>query len=460
VTSFAVRLYLRIIPELCDLSIFLTAENGRFILPCFCDILPFLSSLFSDKIIFSRIFLRSNLLNSKMQLSFSAPERNAISSYAAQLLQQRFSRRTMLGGLVLLAGAGSAGCASLPGQTSTSVSAAPTLSPTPTPTLSPTPTPAPTLGTMLYTYHDAGRVNAVAWAPDGQRLASGSQEASTVQIWDALTGANMVTHHGYEDSGMTVTWAPDGRRLASGDSKVHFGVDFVEIWDAATGNAIKTYSPHTNSSAPGPVNGLSWSPDGKYLAAANFDYTVRVWDLATDKLRFFYSDPNGYLMTCITWSPDSKYIAFGNDDNGTHDVKVQVWNVASQSRVAICTGHTLPIETVAWSPNGEYLASGSIDKTVRVWHATTASQVLTYTGHDNQQNLSSTVLSVAWSPDSRHIASAGQDTTVQIWEALSGKQVYTYHGHHANVYAALWSPNGQSIASGGDDGTVQVWQAV
>ena len=104
--------------------------------------------------------------------------------------------------------------------------------------------------------------------------------------------------------------------------------------------------------------------------------------------------------------------------------------------------------------------SGSIYKTVRVWHATTASPVLTYTGHDNHQNLSSTVLSVTWSPDSKHIASAGQDVTVQIWEALSGKRISTYRGYNANVYAALWSLNSQYIASGGDDGTVQVWQAV
>jgi WD40 repeat protein len=187
---------------------------------------------------------------------------------------------------------------------------------------------------------------------------------------------------------------------------------------------------------------------------------VRVWDLATNTLPFFYRDPNGYLLTCLTWSPDSKFIAFGNDDNGTHDVKVQVWNVASQSRVAICRGHTLPVETVAWSPNGDYLASGSIDKTVRVWHATTANPVLTYTGHDTHQNLSSTVLSVAWSPDSKHIASAGQDATVQIWDALSGQRISTYRGHNADVYAAVWSPNGQSLASGGDDGTDQVWQAV
>src|ERR1700730_16928538 len=115
-------------------SLFTSSLKGS-ILPCFCDISPFLSSLFSDTIIFRRIFLRRDSLNSKMQLSFSAQERNAIPGYPTQLLQQRFSRRTMLSGLVILAGAGIAGCASLPDQTSTSASATPTA----TPTLPPTP---------------------------------------------------------------------------------------------------------------------------------------------------------------------------------------------------------------------------------------------------------------------------------------------------------------------------------
>lgn len=226
--------------------------------------------------------------------AFSSTECVSISS------QQRFSRRAMLGGLAVAAGVGMASCGLPSGQAQTPISAPPTA----TSTVSPTPTPSPVLthqlGTTLYTYRGhASRVNAVAWAPDGQRVASGSQLDSTVQVWDALTGANVVTHRVYEDSGATVTWAPDGKRIASGDSKVHFGLDFVDIWDASSGQSIKTFQAHTRSPAPGPVNGLSWSPDGKYLAAANQDYTVRVWEIATGNIHFFYSDPHGYLMNCI-----------------------------------------------------------------------------------------------------------------------------------------------------------------
>ena len=336
-------------------------------------------------------------MNSKSQRSFSTPARTALSGLPGILLQQRVSRRTMLGGLALLAGAGMAGCDLFSSQASTSPSAASTLPPTPTPR--PTPTPIPVQGTTLYTYvRHEGRVNAVVWSPNGQRIASGSLEDTTVQIWDALTGENSVAHQFYADDGATVVWSPDGQRLASGDSNVKFGPDFVAIWDASTGEDLKMYDSHAQSPVEASVNGLSWSPDGSSLASASDDYTVHVWNVTNDSLRFLYRDPNGFLLTCVTWSPDSKYIAFGNDNNGDGEVRVQVWDVAAQSHVASGLGHTQPIESVAWSPDGKYIATGSIDKTVRVWHAPTASPVVTYSGHDNHQDLSSTVISVPGRP--------------------------------------------------------------
>ncbi|HEX7737450.1 MAG TPA: WD40 repeat domain-containing protein [Ktedonobacteraceae bacterium] len=399
-------------------------------------------------------------MNNETQPSLPGQDESNLSSQIAKGPQCSFSRRAVLVGLGMLAGVGVVGCAPLPGQgaTPTGVIAAPT----PTNQTTPTPTPAPApLGKLFYTYTGhKDRVNAVAWSPDGQRLASGSIDA-TVQLWDNLTGGNVVTHHNYAGQGATVTWAPEGRHLASTGRKSLSSMDYVELWDAATGKTLITYPAHTNSPVPGPVTGLNWSPDGKYLAAASFDYTVRVWDLTTGTLRFFYSDPHGYLMTCVAWSPDSKFIAFGNDDNGEHNVMVQVWNVASRSQVAVYRKHTKPVQCVAWSPNGKYIASGANDNTARVWHAATGAPLFTYNGHaPSSPDLGSSVISVAWSPDGKRVVSGGVDSTAQIWDGATGQQYFKYRGHQGAVYAAIWSPNGKYIASGGDDKTVQIWQAV
>jgi len=119
--------------------------------------------------------------------------------------------------------------------------------------------------------------------------------------------------------------------------------------------------------------------------------------------------------------------------------------------------------SLACSPDGKYIASGSFDKTVQVWEVATGRQVVIYRGHSDR------ICSVAWSPDGSYIASASYDRTVQIWEAATGRPVYSYDGHKYPVYTVAWSPNGQHIASGdagfhdntgatdGTGGTVKVW---
>lgn len=143
---------------------------------------------------------------------------------------------------------------------------------------SPTPT-APPLGTTLYTYQGHARnIRALAWSPDGKRIASTSDDY-TAQVWDALTGKNPIIYRRHTSYVEGVAWSPDSKRIASGSADTT-----VQIWEPDTGNLIYTYRGHNLW-----VNRIAWSPDGRYIASGEQASTggriaqVRVWEAITGK---------------------------------------------------------------------------------------------------------------------------------------------------------------------------------
>jgi eukaryotic-like serine/threonine-protein kinase len=252
----------------------------------------------------------------------------------------------------------------------------------------------PPEGTLLSTYTGhANAVYAVAWSPDGKRIASGSGD-NTVQVWHAADGNRASTFKGHTNTVYAVTWSPDGKRIASGS-----GDKIVQVWNAVDGSPLFTYTGHTNT-----VFAVAWSPDGSRIASGSADNTVRVWNAADGSLIYIKA---GYTDTvyAVAWSPDGKRIASGSGDN-----IAQVWNAADGSPIFTYTGHTNFVYAVAWSPDSSRIASGSGDHTVQVWDATDGGHVFTYRGQSN------TVKAVAWSPDGQRIVSGSTDGTVQVWQ--------------------------------------------
>jgi WD40 repeat protein/serine/threonine protein kinase/tetratricopeptide (TPR) repeat protein len=428
----------------------------------------------------------------------------------------------------------------------------------------------------------AGKVKAVAFSPDGRRLATVSRGAG-IELWDTASGSKLLHLPGPAD-GATVTCAtfsPDGRLLASSGEDLS-----VKVWDLAAGAVIATFRGHS-----GAVSHLAFSPDGHLLASAGRDRMVKIWDakrsrqitlralttaegvsngilgaaLGPDGRRAITADRAGSLMEWDAtsgelirrlggrgpaWSaafrPDGKQVAVAQDD-----WTIRLWDMEVGCEVNVLRGHLGRVFDVAFSPDGRLLASAGDDWSVRLWDPTNGQLLATLDAHDEPvlcvafspdgrllasgaglepwrhsstkgelvvwdvasgrglyarrglrgglldlafspdsrtlisayngpgatqgemaiwdvtggreslvvRNPGGSAWSVAFSPDGRRLVTAGADRAIRIWEAATGQELLTLRGHGSDVLSVAFSPDGRTLISGAKDGTARVWEA-
>jgi serine/threonine protein kinase len=166
-------------------------------------------------------------------------------------------------------------------------------------------------------------------------------------------------------------------------------------------------------------------------------------------LRFLDKTLTGHSdrVRSVVYSPDGRYLA-----SGSLDKTIKIWEVATGTELRTLTGYSIGVLSVVYSPDGHYLASGSNDNTIKIWEVATGKQLRTPTGH------SEVVRSVVYSPDGRYLASGSQDKTIKIWEVATGKELRTLTGHSQTVVSVAYSPDGRYLASGSSDKTIKIWR--
>ncbi|MGH4032932.1 AAA family ATPase [Actinomycetota bacterium Odt1-20B] len=290
---------------------------------------------------------------------------------------------------------------------------------------------------------DGGNARAVAWSPDGDRLAA-AYEDGRVRVWCTEPGGAgrepvvLLRTGGEGDHAYTVAWSPDGKRLAAG-----FRDCLAVLWD--------TEEWSERLVLPGSWGGsVVWSPDSARVAVASRE-GVRVWDAGTGDVVAELAEgwdrrPPVWRMA---WSPSGEWLVGASDDG-----KVRIWGVADRRRSTEVHAHRASVAHVAWSGDGKWVASVSADRRIMVWRVTRSAESW---DTEHVRDALAPLPCVTWSPDSFRVAYGDNERAVHIWD-VAADTTMELRGHTDCVNDIAW--HSDRIATSSRDGTLAVWDAV
>jgi WD40 repeat protein len=290
-----------------------------------------------------------------------------------------------------------------------------------------------------------GGIDPVVFSPDGKILASVDDEAIT--FWE-VASRKEIHRFKHSDVVLSIAFNPDDKTLVSGGSTAKGREGDLKLWDVSTGTVVRRFTGHSSE-----ISSVAFSPDGKILASGSVGWRIRVWDVTTGKNTALFQGTSPILS--LAFHPNGRLLAYGSTA-GNFDV----FDLNTSKRSAVLNdrttsdarnSHTKGRLHVAFSPDGRILATGSEDKTIRLWDVATGKVAGVLKGHTDA------VTCLTFNPIGKILASGSKDKTIRLWDLPTGKTAAVLQGHTDGILSVAISPDGKMLASGSQDGTIKLW---
>ncbi|KAF7341186.1 Wd40 repeat [Mycena venus] len=293
------------------------------------------------------------------------------------------------------------------------------------------------------------------FSPDGKLIVSGSHD-KTIRVWNVETGVAKLQLQGHDGWIMSAVFSPDGTKIASGS-----GDCTVRIWSVDTGEQLFVFAGHS-----GGVYSVAFSPGGMHVASGSDDHTIGIWPLAPDiSPRRLLGHSGGVFA--VSFSPNGRYIC-----SASGDTSVGMWNFSTGELLRNeKTRYSNRVHSAEFSRDGHFMLSACDDRTLLVSEVSTGEILLdTYNASvpiasvtmkpSAIETHSSEVKCVVFSSDGNFVASGSSDKTIRVWSMATGRTVWVLRGHSWHVTVLAFSPDGLHLASACPshrDFTVRLW---